>query len=365
MKKIFIILLIISSTSSLAKNKTLKDHGFLVNDKTPAFGLLVIKNGKTVFKDVGGCARFDKHKNCVLKATNETSFSIQSVTKHFLTAGILILEEEGNLSIEDEITKYLDLPKQFKGIKIKHLIFHTSGIPDFWSKVDFDFSIMEKNKEKLTIEKIIAIIKTLEPQPHGIHFSYSNSAYVLLGEMVAKVSNQKLEQFLKSRIFDKFDMKNAFMSSSIENQKNYILPYSPWPVLKEESWPKIVELTAEGGIWMSLDDYEKWINAFDNNKIFKKKETMKKYLSRGKFNDGSYLTNERAETEGSYGFGIALEEITNSGKKYNTLSHNGGFPGVGSNFTKFIDQNIWVVNCNNNASYPDAFDLLKMLNITI
>ena len=365
MKKIFIILLIMSSTYSFAKNKTLKDSGFLVNDKTPAFALLVVKNGKTVFKDVGGCARFDKDKNCVAKAANETSFSIQSMTKHFVAAGILMLEEDGKMSIEDEITKYIDLPKQFNGIKIKHLIFHTSGIPDFWSKVDFDFSIMEKKQEKLTIAKIIEIIKTLEPKPYGVNFSYSNSAYVLLGEIVAKVSNQTLEQFLKSRIFDKFDMKNTFMSSSIENQKNYTLPYSPWPVFKEESWPKIVELTAEGGIWMSINDYEKWIDAFDNNKIFKTKATMEKYLSRGKFNDGTYLTNERGEKEGSYGFGMCFEEITNCGKKYNTISHSGGFPGVGSNFTKFIDQNIWVVNFNNNATYPDAFDLLKMINITI
>ena len=289
MNKLCKLLLSMLCNQAFAVNDdSLAGHGFAVNDDTPAFALLIKKDRKTIFKDVQGCARFDSSKNCILKANLDTAFAIGSMTKHFTAAAILMLEEEGKLSTEDEVIKHLDLPDKFKGIKIKHLIFHTSGIPDYLST-----DIIYQEDKKFTADDAVEKIKNLDLKAFGVNWSYSNSAYVLLGKIIEKLSAQTYEQFLHEKVFDKFEMKNTFITTQIETQNNYTFQYSPWPIFKEEKWPQILKLKADGGIWISINDYEKWLQAFDNNKIFKKKETMQKFLSRGKLDDGADIMVDR------------------------------------------------------------------------
>ncbi len=361
--KIGFVLLFCLEISALGEQvKTFSNSGFAVNNSTPAFALLVVKNGKVLFKDVGGCAQFDAKKNCVLKATEETAFSICSITKHFISAGILLLEEEGKLSIEEEASQYLELSEKFLGIKIRHLLFHTSGIPDYFP---VDIEGIAAQKKRFTSDDVMKKLEKLELNPVGTKMAYSNTGYVLLGKIIEKVSGQSLEEFLKERIFQRFGMKTAFLQASLPSQTNHTFQYSPWPLLKEESWPKVLIAGAEGGIWMSINDYEKWIDAFDQNKIFRKKETMAKYLSKGTLDSGAQITGDRGEKEYSYGFGLGFNAMEYKGKKYNLITHGGGMPGTASQFAKFIDQGLWVVNFNNNATYPSATDLLEQLGIAI
>lgn len=350
-------------TTNSAHSHSLNEKGLSVNNKTPAFALLVIKDGKTVFKAVEGCARFDDNKKCVLKATLNTPFSICSMTKHFTAAAILMLEEQGKLSTEDEITKYLDLPETFRAIKIKHLIHHISGIPDYFSIIDMENLI--KEKKKMSIDALIEIIKTLELKPYGVNFAYSNSGYILLSKIIELVSGKSYEAFSTENIFDKLDMKDTFVSSSIDLRKGYTHQYSPWPLFKKENWPMAMEETGDGGIWTSINDYEKWVYAFENNQIFQKKETMEKFLSRGKLDNGTDIPDERGQKETNYGYGINHKDFKYQGKALKTISHSGGMPGTASSFVKFLDQKIWVIYFNNNAAYPDEIDLLNQIGIPL
>ena len=94
-------------------NKNLLDYGFILGDNTPAFALFIKQNNIVIFKDVQGCARIGEDNSCALKATLDTSFPVLSLTKHFTAAAILMLEEEGRLSVDDDITRYLNLPEKF------------------------------------------------------------------------------------------------------------------------------------------------------------------------------------------------------------------------------------------------------------
>ncbi len=335
-----------------------------INNQTPAFATLIIKNDKVVFKGVQGCAVL-KDSTCKLAANLDTPFSICSITKQFTAAGILMLEEDGKLSTDDLVIKYLpDLPKPFKGIRIRHLLFHISGIPDYIASdpqaLDID-KLIEEGK-KIDENTAYAFIKSSKLDPYSKKFAYSNSGYVVLTKIIEKVSNQTYSQFIQTRFFDRLAMQDAFVMADINKHGNYTLAYNPWPLYTPTNWMKVFTPSGEGGIFMSINDFEKWIYAFDHNQIFRNKATMRKYLSIGKMDNGKNVIVFGNET---YGYGLMHAEVVRDGKKFNMLEHNGGMPGTASLISKVYnsDENIWVVYLNNAGSYPDMFSILKQAKV--
>jgi CubicO group peptidase (beta-lactamase class C family) len=336
-----------------------------INNNTPAFATLIIKNDKTVFKGVQGCAVL-KDGKCINKAELNTPFSICSVTKHFTAASILMLEEEGKLSIDDYITKYIpNLPPRFKGIKIKHLIFQISGIPDYFDDPSArDFNQMIKQGKKLTEKKVFEFILKSKPKPYSKEYNYSNSGYVLLAKIIKNTSGKTYAQFIQQRFFDAFGMKDAFVMSSINQHSNYTEAYSQWPLYQPTHWMKATIPSGEGGIFLSINDFEKWVYAFSQNKIFAKKQTMKKFLSVGKYDNGKAVRFMRDANK--YGFGLIHSEENRNGKKYHVIGHDGGMPGTLAVFANIRNdkENIWVVYLNNAGSYPDKFDVLEQAKVS-
>ena len=248
-----------------------------INDNTPAFATLIIKNKKTVFKGVSGSAVLENGK-CVKKATVDTPFAICSLTKHFTSAAILMLEEDGLLSTNDEISQYIpQLSTNFAGIKIKHLIFFISGVPNY-TEIPGILDISSgfyKNGAVLDHRRILDLILKLKPTGFSESFAYSNSGYILLVEIIQNVSGLSFAAFLQERIFDRFSMTNSFLVADIDQHKNYTHQYNPWPLFTPTNWIKTFHLSGDGGLFMSINDYERWIRAFDQNQIFQKKLTMK------------------------------------------------------------------------------------------
>ena len=371
LKFITLFLVVFNSFAVAEKTpKTLKEAGLFTNEHTPAFALLVRKNGKTVFKDVQGCARFSEdRKSCDLKATNNTPMGIASLTKHFVVAAILMLEEEGKLSTKDEFIKYLDFGEKFKGITIDHLIFHTSGMPDSLGFIEdriFDDTPFTKT---ISQNDMMEDIKNYNLNPKGVEFAYSNSGYVLLGAIIEKVSGKKYEVFIKERIFEKLKMKDTFFASSFPNKKDYALPYTVWPMYEKGNWVDHLILGAEAGIWISLNDYEKWIIAWEKGKIFKKSETMAKFLSKGKLDDGTDIGYDLAPYtyKENYGYGMAHGKIQINDITYKYIAHEGVMPGIGSFFINLKDEktkdDIWVMYTNNNSVYPKPSALLRKVKV--
>ena len=335
-----------------------------VNDKTPAFASLVIKNGETVFKGVQGCAVLENGK-CVSEATLDTPFAICSVTKHLTAAAILLLEEAGKLSIDDLITQHLSfLPSKFNGIKIKHLIFHTSGIPDYFmsNPAVIDFNHIIKEGKTLDEALILQNILQTEPQGHDQVFLYSNSGYALLAQIVQKISGLTFDQFMKIYCFDPLGMNHTFMLSELHAHSHYAIPYSAWPLYLPTNWMQAITTSGEGGLLMSINDMEKWLHALIQSRIFKKQHTMEKFLSVGQHDNGKEVVVGGQVT---YGFGLGHTDEQKNGKKYRSFNHSGGMPGSTALFGNFSnnEQNVWVAYFNNANSYPSLHDILEQLNV--
>ncbi|MCX7123378.1 MAG: serine hydrolase [Gammaproteobacteria bacterium] len=344
----------------MKQNSQLSPH---VNESTPAFATLIIKNNQTVFKGVQGCAVLGKNQ-CIAKATLETPFSICSTTKLFTAVLILMLEEEGRLSIADRISMHIPkLPLKFKGITIQHLLFHISGIPEYLpdpSIVDFDQMI--KERKQLTQSAIFESILKSKPQPHSKAYAYSNSGYALLSKIIENITGESYAKVIQKRIFDPLDMNTAFVMTEIDQHSHYTEAYNQWPLYTPTNWMKAATPTGEGGIFMSINDMEKWIHAFNQAQIFSKKKTMKRLLSTGKYDDGKDVM---MAPHLKYGFGLMHGQAHKNGKRYKVTGHNGGMPGSTSVFANLHhkNDNIWIIYFSNTSSYPDIFSVLDQANI--
>jgi CubicO group peptidase (beta-lactamase class C family) len=330
----------------------------LVNASQPSFATIIVQNGKTILKDVKGCTSFSG-KKCINKADFHIPFPICSVTKHITVAAILKLEEDGLLSTEDFITKYLELPENFNKIRIKHLIFQISGITsytDTGQAMNVD-SMIEKN-QKLNKNKAIEMIAQMKLDEHGKKYNYSNSNYVLLSQIIENVSSMKFENYIRKKIFERFDMKNSLFISEIKKNTKYAKPHTSWPFFKYNNWMEAIEYSGDGGILMSLNDLEKWINAFDAGKIFEKQETMKKYISYGQYDDGSYVSVDKT----IYGYGLRHIAMTPDGKTYNALWHYGGMRNSSNaGFVYFKDSKTWIAFMTNGGSAPNIYNLIDAM----
>ena len=132
--------------------------------------------------------------------TPQTKFRLGSITKQFTAMAILILQERGKLKVEDKVKKYLpDAPKAWDEITIHHLLTHTSGIPNYTAYPEF----LKTLPVRVTLKELIAKFKDkpLDFKP-GEKFRYSNSGYVVLGQIIEKVSGKNYASFLKEAIFD-------------------------------------------------------------------------------------------------------------------------------------------------------------------
>jgi len=135
-------------------------------------------------------------------------FELGSITKQFTATAVLMLQERGKLSIEDDVTKYLpDYPTQGQKITIDHLLTHVSGIPSYTGLPEW----LPRVREDLTVQQLIDIFKDkpLEFNP-GEKWSYNNSAYILLGAVIEKVSGKSYEDFIEQEIFAPLGMKRSY-----------------------------------------------------------------------------------------------------------------------------------------------------------
>lgn len=186
-------------------------------------GEAYVTDGDTVLYDKGfGTANKEKET----EVTADTQFCIASVSKQFVATSILLLEEQGKLSVNDTIDKYFPNYAQAGKITIENLLTMRSGIPEYTNKTDSEGNIYQVDEdsidydigEKATSKENRAAIeewffgKPLDFEP-GEEFSYSNSNFMLLAEIVEQVSGIDYEEFVQKNIFDKLGMKDSTFTS--------------------------------------------------------------------------------------------------------------------------------------------------------
>ena len=176
----------------------IRGYGYDCQD-APGMSLLVIKDGGVLFKKAYGLADVEKK----VSNTTRTNFRLASVTKQFTAMAILILMERGKLRLESQLTDFFqDFPAYGREITVRHLLNHTSGLPDAFALMPADQKEQLKDRDVL---RILGQQKKGEFSP-GSKYQYSNSGYVILGLIVEKVSGDSFAQFLKKNIFEPLGM---------------------------------------------------------------------------------------------------------------------------------------------------------------
>ncbi len=305
---------------------------------SPAVGLLVIKDGKTLYKKANGLAEIENQ----IKATNQTSFPLISITQMMTASAILKLEEQGKLSIDDKASKYLKLlPKEFNDIKISNLLFHTSGLPNYLDYNDnkdvqnnFGPYVDDEVKTSITFNRkyITEFIKKQNLKfKSGQEFYWSSTNYWLLARIIENTSGKSYSDYINDHIFKKIDAKNSYILNSKNKNSTEIKSYLEWPMYKKyinkisENFP---DSDGDAGVIMSFDDFELYINNFFlKNGMFTKNETQKRFIA--PVVDSWY--------KNKFGFGMF-----HSSYKHNKI-HAGGFaPFYHTVFAHYTDKNLTV-----------------------
>ncbi|MHC1765890.1 MAG: serine hydrolase domain-containing protein [Verrucomicrobiia bacterium] len=281
----------------------------------------VFTNGQTVLAKGYGLANVEHH----VPVKPETIFQSGSMGKQFTATGIMMLVEEGKLSLDDRITKYFNpAPDSWTNIAVRHLLTHTGGLGDYPK----DFDLQKDYTEDQLLQQIQAI--PLEFQP-GEKWRYSNLGYVTLGILIHKVTGQFYGDFLRQRIWEPLGMRTARIISEQDIITNRAAGYVRVDnQLKNQSWVSpSLNTTADGSLYLSLYDMAKWDAALYTEKLLKK-GSLEQMWTPVKLKNGE--TN-------NYGFGWGFGEAGG----HRIIEHGGAWQGFTAHISRYVDDQLTVV----------------------
>lgn len=293
----------------------------------PGATVLVAKNGKVVYRKAFGMANLEL--NVPMKP--EMVFEIGSITKQFTAVAVLMLMEQGKLSLNDDITKFIpDYPTQGHKITIHHLLTHTSGIKSYTGMQEWQ-PLWRKD---MSPAEMIDVFKN-QPMDFapGEKFLYNNSAYFLLGYIIEKASGLTYEQFLEDNIFKPLEMNNSYYGSHKKIIPNRAAGYQNQDGFTNAEYLSLTQPYSAGSIMSNVDDMLKWQNAVRDNKLVKASTIQLAFKG--------YSTNDNKPFY--YGYGWGVNEINGSP----TLEHGGGIFGYTTNGIWLPREDVYVIMLTN------------------
>jgi CubicO group peptidase (beta-lactamase class C family) len=322
-----------SPDSRVVRSQAVLDQ-FVGRDDAPGCSAAVADRGVIVWQGSRGLADLDSHT----AIGSETSFSIGSVSKQFIAIGVLLLEQAGQLSTSDRLSKHFPgMPGWADRVTLAQMMHHSSGIPEYFGFL----GAKGRPEATLTKQEVLAKIsaaKKLRFQP-GTKWEYSNSNYLLLGVIIERVSGQPLGTFLRERIFDplQLDMVAGPGQEISGRARAYSQPGSEF---EKVEWH--LYALGPGGIWSTSSDLVRWADNYRTGNVGGPALLMRVF-------DGAQDTGfESSRFPGArYGAGIFILPD-------NRLVHDGDFEGFESSFIVSPDrQYAAAVLCNRYESTPD------------
>jgi CubicO group peptidase (beta-lactamase class C family) len=308
----------------------------MYDEQIPGLALAVIKDGKILKAQGYGFADL-KLKTSV---TTNTVFRIASVSKQFVATAIMMLVEEGKLNLDDPVSKYLDgTPSEWKQITIRHLLTHTSGIPDFLNENIWVHSWLY-GFDRGVFEAVAS--RPLHFAP-GDEFRYSNSNYQLLGMIICKITGETYGDFLRERIFEPLGMTRTTVSPANGTYPGLASGYK-WNngLHLGDDVAAPVKAYAGGGILSTISDMAKWDAALYSEKLLKQ-SSLEQMWTPARLNDGMKTR---------YGFGWGTSGRSDGG--HLVISHEGNFSGFSSGIYRAVDDQLTVIILDNRLDSYDA-----------
>jgi CubicO group peptidase (beta-lactamase class C family) len=313
-------------------------NGFLKKRQIPGCAVMVRHEGKVVLSEGYGIANLEHG----IRVTPQTVFQSGSMGKQFTAMAVMMLVEEGKLSLDDRVSRHLSVPSKWARITIRHLLTHTSGLGDYPE----DFSLQKNYTED-------ELLKMIAAQPLGFgpgeKWNYSNLGYVTLGILIHKVSGAFYGELLQQRIFGPLEMKNTRIINEADIIPNraagYVLKEG---VLKNQEWvAPAVNTTADGSLYFTIEDIAKWDEALEAKKLLSP-AGFEQMWTPVKLNDGS---------SAPYGFGWGIRK-TDSGRT--VLEHSGAWQGFAANIARYPEDRLTVAILCNRAGADAAYIAKKV-----
>lgn len=309
--------------------------------------ILVAEKGHPVYHKAFGFRNFAER----IPLDTADIFELASLSKSFTSMVIMMLQEEGKLSYDDSLLTYIPaLP--YHGITIRHLLTHTSGLPDYQEVMDqhWDKSKVAGNADN--IEYLIRYHPPLLFEP-GSQYTYSNTGYMLVASIAEKVSGKDFIDLCRTRIFIPLGMGQTNIRTRAEKkaiptfalghifvkEREKYVPADSFPEFNYAIW--LGNRKGPGRISSTSSDLLKWDQALYKETLVQKTTLKNAFLP-------MRLTND---TISNYGFGWS---ISFSPKKGRIVSHTGDNPGYKTEIVRYLDKNKTIILLNNNAHEKKA-----------
>jgi CubicO group peptidase (beta-lactamase class C family) len=284
--------------------------------------VLLARDGKTLFlKGYGFADEKSRQPNSAA-----TRFPIASLTKPFTATLLLQLQKRGALSISDPVCKHLKpCPDAWKDITLRHLLTHTSGIPDYTRGPDF----LSKMRTPRSADEVIATFRDLPLDfAPGAKYRYSNAGYYVLGAVIEKVSGRRFEAELAESIFKPLGMEATAYGANVRALPRLASGYQPRGTGNETadyvdtSW-----LFAAGGIHSTVEDLFKFERALSTDVLLPARE----------------LADMWSAEHGEYGYGWQLLPATPKTLNRRLVFHAGGIPGFSTDLLRYPDEDVTII----------------------
>jgi D-alanyl-D-alanine carboxypeptidase len=238
-----------------------KIEKMLGDSGVPSVSIAIVEHGHLAYAKAFGRASLDPSR----PATTQTVYAIGSISKQFTSAAILLLAQQGKISLDDKVSKYFPDLTRANEVSVRELLSHTSGYEDYAPQ---DYTIPEQTKPTTPLRVIDEWAKKPLNFAPGTKWQYSNTNYVLAGQIFEKASGENLMTFLDAKIFDPLGMRSAG-DCSVDKDPNDAVAYTryvlgpPSPALREgHGW-----FFGAGELCMTPTDLAKWDIAFLRHRI--------------------------------------------------------------------------------------------------
>ena len=329
---------------------------------------MVRKDGRIIYQHGFGLADLETKE----KINPHSSFRMASVSKQFFAAAILLCQDKGLLTVKEPVTNYI-LNDHLTGITIENLVHHTSGIGTYYDEA---LNTWDGNRNRNNVD-MIKYFKEHYPKPFfepGEKYQYCNPGYELLVTIIETVSGQNIYDFMDENIFHPLGMAETQVFEGIIDFHcpQRVMGYTEKKdKFVEDDYTFLNGIIGAGGLYTSLNDYSKWLNALDKQTLLSSESTEMMYRP-ARLNNGTIATvGQRTLKDiilpdesmySSYGYGWVVNKSNQS-----TISHSGSWVGFRNNIYRNINSGLDVVIFSNRGTTLDHWirDVMKIINETI
>jgi CubicO group peptidase (beta-lactamase class C family) len=332
----------------------------------PGMAAVLIRDGKIAYQKTFGFADLGAH----MRIRPNTQFLLASLTKQFTAMAIMMLVEQHKLRLEDNLATFCpEFPAYARTITIRQLLNHTAGFTQYQEllvgKLPENYFRSSKSAPAAHEFTAVEVLRVLSRQeklrfPPGERFDYSDSAYVVLAQIIERVNGERYAEFLKETIFDPLGMKDTMV---VDERKQKVprlaLAYERGP----DGWKDITysaenSIYGEDGIYSTVNDLYKWDQALYTERLVSR-ATLDMAFTPGLNNEGKEIVTDVLPRPSSYGFGWFLSSL--KGEK--DMEHPGGWSGYVTYILRVPSRRLTAIVLSNssNGDVPEiAQEMVEM-----